>query len=583
MSRSWNVTSTAVFVSLAAGWACGTLYAADPLASVPAGVAGVIGFRNIDDSVAKANALARRIDESYGNWEASAFVKRLGLQPGVCDPTQPVYLILGRPTFDESTLIIAFAPAKDVSLELKDGEVTSLECDSESSVLLKDGFAFMSRRKRGLYAIRRTARAASLAAALDGRQTELRSQSDAFLHFRVPLWQPRIKPFIQLGAAMARVGVQSQATKGRDTKAEEAMVNWVIEGATKVLDQMEGLTVSAAFEADGLRLRHYHRFAPGGSVAKYLSSVSRKGVDPWAHLPAGPFLVAVSADWHVPCGQSLIAGMMGQMFQLPLETETVDPETCARLTKESVACYGQMHGMNMLVTSPPDSLSPMQIMGTYVFEDAARGLAQIQTIQEHAMEAISAFAPSGITGKSTPREIDGVRLTEMRLDSEKMDQETRKGIEAIYGAGCYVRQSIASRSRVAYAISREPDDLVRMVRRTGPEGTLASDASVRAITGSMPSDANVLMLFDVGRALAMVPHMIEVSMAMSEESTTTKSKDDRPPPSPGPLVGWAARVWPTAVGGEMFARTDDAVRIVELARDTSRQMRKTAQTHKSDR
>lgn len=562
------------------GFVTGTLIAGDPLGSVSSGVAGVIVLRDLDSTVPRLTDFLKRVDPAYKEVDhgvlAAEFVdleRVIGVGPGTCDFSKPLCLVLTRPQFRWSSIVVGFTPknarAFEAGLTGERGGIQRLTTrGTRRYVVLRDGVAFVSIRKKAMRAVSAVTPGRSMASTLDARQKALHRESDVFVHLSIDRWRGVIGPYQRIASELAKIGMARQHGEHGDVQGAKAMANWLIDGANTVINQMEWLTLSFAFDGEGFRLSHHHTFKKNGSVARYFASVRSAGVPLLASLPDRPFVMVFGSNWHSPLDASLLMNMAEQALEASAAGKSLDPKKQRRLTDAMSAFYEKTRGMNVMFTTPADRPHPIELFGSYAFDDPVDGLKLIRRIEEGSCEAVASFTPSGgYAAEIKTRWRDGVEFDELRFDANAMDPMARSTMIAVYGKTVCVRQAVSGTDRVVYSMSCCAEkDFIELIKPGEDTATLQGNPLVRRLLRQMPAEPHVLLLADVGRAIAVGPTLMRAGMAAVNQPMPPVA--DVPMPPQGPLVGWAGVVDGSSFTGRFYMRADGLAAAVRLVAES---------------
>lgn len=563
---------------------CSAVHGADPLANVPSDVAGVIGFNDLKETLKNVTGFFARIstenDLSESELQADTVVLEqfLGLKGGTCDFSKPFLVVLTKPQIDRRSVVIGFTPANAKRFASRlTGRADTIqrlsEGDSENYVCLRDGVAFMSARKKAIRTIIECTPDRSLSATLEDRQKQLHRDNDVYFHLRVDRWRAvYITPFIPLLSQFARPGMT--VLPEENAKAVQVIVDWFLEVLGSVLDQMDSVTLALSFDGQGFRFVHDHAFRPGGAVADYLSGARKSGVDLWAGLPDRPFFMTVASDWVSPADGAAMAGLAKRILGEPSVAGKISEEERRRLVEGSAAFYRDIRGRNIMFTTREGQLQPIEMIGTYAVDDPAKVAAQMRSIVESSCQALATFMPSGgYRIESRSSRVEGVSFDEYRFLTDEMDPATRSMVVAMYGENCCVRQAIAGNDRILYALSSEgADSFVKLVKAPPGSRCVGQNKMVEEMLRHLAPHPHIVIVFDIGRAVALGPRMMKAGMAAMQQSIP--DIPDMAPPSQGPLLGWSGVVGDRSFTGQAYISADGVVRAFDLIKKFGEHMRR---------
>lgn len=557
----------------------GSLLAADPLAYVPADVAGVIVFRDLDAAARKINPFLKQINPDHSGLDVPEVGQWLNLPCGQWDPASPVVIVFARPEFTRESMIVGFRPAKGSQLlePVRPGSKRIRKCEGPEGgcfLSIRGGTAFVGRSLKCVRMIPQHPQERSILSVLSDDEKAMLARSDAFMRVDLNRWRDKLTPFVVLGLGMMKLSVAAQSPEGQDAAA---VVGWLADGVRSFIDQMESTSLAFSFDRETIRLDHHHRFAPGQSVAQYLAKVQRGEDDVLAMMPNRPFLMFAASNWHSPKGESLTASLSRHILEMEPVAMRIPEETRKRLLKEIDECYGQTRGSAFMVTSEPGRALPLELVGGYAVKDSASALKQLCFIQENSNEAMSAILPSAhCSGKFKPRRDRGIDIMELNLETDEIAHEMRAELCKVYGEKVRCQQAAAGPNRVLYTFAEPPTNVIDLIKNM-PDDRVDKDPAVRRILDRMPSRPHVVLVFDLEQTLAAVP-----SLAASEGCTMETAKKPRvaqasPSPSQA-LIGWAAVVRPMSISGQLAMDAQDAVKTFKLAREMPQALTKMSGT-----
>ena len=549
----------------------GTILAANPISWVSPDAAGVLVARDLEKSVGRLTRFLARSNPEYGQITqadlAAEFVeleRSIGMEPGTCDFSKPFCVILTRPRFDPASNVFCFTPRPNApiraGLKGKPGTIHRIRSGGRRRyAIARDDFVFVSLRRRPIQTLGQVTPTRSLWARFDDRQKALYEDNDLTVHVSMDQWRDVIRPYRLLVAQVARLGMTSQSRTEFDAKATEALADWFVDGAGKIVDQMTDLTIAAAYDGDGFRLSHHHRFDPKGSVSGYLASVRRTNGPMLSGLPNRPFVMIFASNWRSPKDGSLMAEMARRVLGAGSPADRADAAKLREIIADSGKLYAQMRGMNMMLSTPGDAAQTVEIHGSYGFDDPAKGLELIGKLEAGSCDAMASFTPSG--GYSCDikrRRARGLEFDELTFDLESMDPLSRSMFEAMYGRTARVRQAVAGANRVVYSMTCRGETAFCDWVKASSEATPGGNSQVADMVRSLPQDPHMLLVADLGRTIAFSHHMMSAGMAAEGRKVDFKRGGAKP--LTGSTVGWAASVTDTTFSGQARIATEDLTR-----------------------
>lgn len=542
---------------------------------LPADVPGFIVLPHISESNDKLTKFAQKITKHYIPLEIDDFEQKIGLPADELDTSKPITLIFTKPTFDSADLVVAFHPANlDAFLSnhgLVSGRTGRMEiCDRRMRVLVKDGVVFVSRRLLPLRVLRNVDEGATALDGMDEVDRAYLAHSEAVVHLNLRPWRNKISPVVTLVTTMMQLGIAAEANAEKATAAREVL-GWFGSGLSDLIAQMESITLALRLTDDAIQLEHRHKFDPKGCVGQYLGNVTRESDNLFKTLPNRPFWMVATSNWRCPAGDSLTAKLTEfVMTKKTIVGNQLPEQKIRRVISDVRCCYGQMKGTSFMLSSQKGVIFPMEMVGSYVLENASEGVKQIRFIQENANDALGFVMPCGdLKSKFVAKEKDGFRYDEMQMDFAAMGPAIQKQMELTYGAEARFQNAMVSPTEVIFCMAEPPTSVVTLAKaREAGLPTLAENEEVRKIAGHLQHNPNVVILFDVDRLFAAVPDLA----AQSGVRITVKAKDAGAPGVATPidlpkqsrtLLGWSCVVKPAELTGRLAIDTEDAASATE--------------------
>ncbi|MCZ6683089.1 MAG: hypothetical protein O7B26_07885 [Planctomycetota bacterium] len=568
------------------GSLCQALRAGDALSHVPSDVAGVFIFNDLQTTLRNVTGFFARVDSDFDLTESEltadtvVLEEALGLKAGTCDFSKPFLVVLTRPGMHARSLVIGFTPKNREQfagqLTGRSDSIQRLSSGIKNRyVLFRDGMAFISERKKAIRTFIGGAGKQSLSASLDKRQKQLCFQNDIVFHLRVESWRAvYISPFMPILSQLARTGMTVQSMPKEKTEAVTEVVDWFLERIGSVVDQMEGVTLALSFDGKGFRFIHDHTFTPDGTVADYLSTAEQTDVDLWTCLPDRPFFMAGASDWVSAADRAVVADLAERVLSVPSVSEKISEDERRRLIEVTSAFYGQMRGFNMMLSTREGELQPLEMIGTYVFEDPARVAKQMRSILESSCQTLATFFPSsGYSIEPRACNTDGVSYDEYRFQLEIMDETTRCMVESVYGPNCCVRQAVVGKDRILYTLTAaDADEFVKLVKSPVSSRNVGDNEHVRELVGHLATKPHFVMIFDIGQAMALGPRMMKAGMVAMNQSMPVFP--ELTVDTQGPLIGWSGTIRDRSVTGQAYISADGILRAVDLFKQFGEQMRR---------
>ncbi|MFH1418093.1 MAG: hypothetical protein ABII12_07420 [Planctomycetota bacterium] len=560
----------------------GRLLASDLLSMIPADVAGVLALHDLDASCDELCKFLGSHRAGFSGLNVGLVEEALDCEPGTWDTSKPVVFILIKPDFgflrttdfSETSTLLAFTP-RDYAhyAELvgnQDGRIRRIEqAGSKYYVMTRDGRVFISGKRRSMRAVQRVNQSASLAASLDDEQRAMFAQNDIFLHLPMAQWRDKMN----VVALLAINVMKFQAAAKQEPALIEASTqtfDWVGTGLRTVLAEMDSMSLGIAYDGDAFHITHYHAFRPDGSVADYLGRVKRNGVGPWDVLPKQPFFVFGTSDWQNDGKNSLASRLSKFLLERAEESGRIAPRLRRKVSDRTEALHDQMRGSYFMMCSAPHRLLPLSAMGGYVVEDAEEAGEQLRFIQKNAAGALADFMSGPYWGKMARIEKNGRTYYETPFNLDQMNDVTRQQMIWFYGEDARLQQAVLGKHHAVHVLAApRTSSVFDFVPPGSDAATIGDDPLVQRMRKGLPPDPHLLIIVDVGRCLAAAPYLMQVSPQMTDGAPGASKSEGpagslEPPPSPGPMLGWACVLTPTAIKGHLTIEGDDAVRASEL-------------------
>lgn len=596
----------------------GLLFAADALQLVPGDVAGVVVFRNVTATSEKLTEFVRRIHPGYEGLDFSVVSeKTLGLAPGTIDTSKPIVVIVSKPEGLHNFLkrrglnekgasypVIAFTPKQPAKLlkELRNRENRARRLEGPRGnyyLLMRDGIAFFSPKRKALRILRHVEPESSIAAAMGEDAMSICKQSDVFLHVPLARWREKISPYVWMVSSLIKLGITAQQEPA-EQETTMAMVNWFVDGARGAVDQMETLTLALEFDGETFALAHRFTFERCGGFAEYISQVRRSGLDLWKPLPDRPFVVLGVFDWQCPPATSLICRLNRYFWNTEYARKTVSDRKCKELLASAESCYGGMKGTQFIVTPPPDETHPVQVYGGYAADDPAASFKQYCYIQKNSQKALAGLIPggAGFTGDFKKRQHQGVEYLELEFKLDDVPEMMRRSMVGIYGEGARVQHAVAGKHEVVYSVAQPPWGVLDQIKAMKTGRNAGKNPVVRRIRRLLPAEAQAIVILDIRRLFGLVPHFTQAmnpgrsselgeSRRKAREAVRRRAQEGEaekeasqvkplrraatasgalPSDRPGPLLGWSCLARDNTLDCRLVIEADDLLEAARLAR-----------------
>lgn len=585
-SKKLGSVKTLVLQGIIVASLCPALRAGDALSHIPSDIAGVIIINDLNTTLRNLTGFLARFDPDFELSESELradtviLEEAFGLKGGTCDFSEPFFVILTKPGMDARSLVIGFTPKNREEFA---GQLTG-RADSiqrlargmkEYYVLSRGGLAFVSERKKPIRTIIGGTAGQSLSTKLSDGQKQLCKQNDLVFHLRVDSWRAvYITPFMPLLSQLAQTGMTIHPMSQDKTDAIKETIDWFLETIGSVMNQMDGLTLAFSFDGEGFRFTHDHAFTPNRSVANYLGTARQSDVDLWACMPDQPFFMAVASDWVSPADRAEMADLAKRILDVPSVSGMISEAERQRLIDVTASFYGEMRGFNMMFTTQEGRHQPFELIGTYAFENPNQIAKQMRSIMDSSCQALATFMPSGgHCIESRTCNVEGVSFDEYRFLPGKMDETTRSMVESMYGENSCVRQAVAGRDRILYALTgADPDRFLKLVKRSTGHHNVGDNDQVCKLVSHLPSKPHLLMIFDIGQAMTLGPRMMRAGMAAMNQSLP--EMPEMSVTSQGPLLGWTGVIGDRSFTGQAYISADGILRAVDLFKQFGKQMRR---------
>lgn len=579
----------------------GLALAADPLQLVPGDIAGVVVFRDITATSEKLTEFVRRIRPGYDGFEFSIVSeKTLGLAPGTMDTSKPIMVIVSRPEGLHNFLtrrglngkgtpypVIAFTPKEPAKLlkEMHGRENRPRRMEGPRGkyyLLMRDGIAFFSPKRKALRILRNVKPESSIAAAIGEDAMSICKQSDVFLHMPLARWREKMSPYVWMASNLIKLGITAQQDPA-EQETTMALANWFVDGARDAIDQMRTVTLAMDFDGKTFALVHRFTFERSGGFAKYISQVRRSGLDLWKPLPDRPFVVLGVFDWQCPPKTSLLCRLNRYFWHTDYARKAVPAPKRKKLLACAESCYGGMKGTQFIVTSPPDGIHPIQVYGGYATDDPAGSFEDYCYIQENSQKALAALVPggAGFTGGFKKRHSQGVDYLEMAFKLDDMPEQVRRSMEGIYGKDARIQHAVAGSHEVVYAIAQAPWGIVDQIKAIKTGRNAGKNPAVRRLRRLMQPEAQAIIILDIGRLFGLLPYMSQSGFRpaggpASDENRGASGRDVRAtarlvksgPETKrvGPLMGWSCLARGNALNCRLVIDADDLLEATKIAK-----------------
>ncbi len=549
-----------------------SLWAADPLAFIPAEVPMVLAFPRLEQSAERFDEFVRRFIPEFAGFDVNEVQRGFGLPDGVLDTRAPAYLLMMRPAATPRSFVLVFKPSPDSALFPDHAEkgpaIRRLETvEGPCYLAMRDGVAFASLSSRAMIAARRMSSVNSLAAVLSPQERAMLESSDVYVRFSMAAWRDRLSPFVFLASNLVKLGAQSS---GGEAGAEALQVlDWFTSGAASVIDQMNYVSAALSYDGRVLRVTHHHVFRAGGSAARYLAQVSRDDFDGLSLLPDQPFFIIGEFGWRVPGESALTTQLTRYVFDLPSIRRKFAEDQRQQLLQATRDCYGRMSGSFIMVSSPPDRLQPIYLLGGYAMKDARKGLEEFRFIQENSGEVLSAIAGSPMLRGFESRTEAGRTVYEMSIDYAGLDSETRRQAVLFYGAEARVQEAVLDEDHIGYITAPPPLSVAALAEARDSGRHVGAQPAVRRILATLPDQHHALILVDLGRCFAVVPWLIQAGLGSAGAASAVPPAATVPhTAAAGPFLAWSGTAGEGSFTGCLVIEVGDAFR----AADSLKQM-----------
>lgn len=548
--------------------------AVEILHHVPAGVPGVLVLPRPAAANQALSDLARRINPNYEPISLDCLADHLDVNRESWDPTAPVAIILTKPELKRTSMVVAFRARRDAD---RDTDKSKTICRGERPsgrcwTMARDGLIFCASRRSALRSLSALEGKSTLAADLDDSERAFLDGADAVVRVNLDPWRQRLDSYVTLAANMMKLGITA-STDPQAIAATHALLDWMIGGVNKVVEEMRTVTVAATIRGDMLRLTHHHRFRPGGAVGTYLASVRNNKLDMLATLPNRPFWLVATTNWQCPAESSVTARMTEYVLNLNSGDAAISPKTKNRFISEVRACYSQTRGTSLMMSSGDESLFPLQLSGSYVYEDARKGLAQMCFVQENACETLSMFVPIGdMHTKFQVRRVGDLEISEMKPDLSRLSRKMRDDLSQAYGPEIRYQYVALDDREVMFYMGQTPSGVADLARkRTTDKETLAGDPSVQRLVKALPDAPNIFVAVDLRRLLDELPAIAKITVSDDDGERVpvlpVAHGEGRQAARPDPaLLGWSLTVGRNSITGCLAMNANDLVETTAAAR-----------------
>lgn len=547
------------------------LRADDVLRHVPHDAAGLVSCRNIRELDDQLSKLLKAVKPEFDGLPLADLETTLGFAPGTVDLERRITAIFlhadelsqfmtseGMGGSDEPFPVIAFSPIRPDQFSIETGSTESSHRIHKRHGIwgnyyffTHDKTVFVANRRKSLRLLSRLAESDALAGRLDVQAREVFAKSDVFSHFAMAAWRDRMNPYVSMIGNMVQLGIIAQQSP-ENIKETDAMLKWIIDGAKDAFNQMDSVMVAAQLEGPRIRLFHLHRFDRNRWLSGYLKSVTRSGDEPFQILPDRPFLALGFHDWVCPDDQSLSKIMNERLFSLPGMQKKISKARRDKLTEATRRCARDLHVADYLFCNPTGDLMPFEVFGSYTTRNPGEMLEILEMTHEDSSEAWSILMSGSLggNGKFSQKSNEGFDYREMRFDQPGMPESLIREVKQAYGEKVCMQLASIGKRHVAYSIAQPPAGVVTLLNATKEGRTIKTNPSIRSLCETMPKDANVMLIVNLGRLVQGAqslrgwsngdgsPSDQFPSRLATERSDLGKGKSES---QVGPLLGWSCQ------------------------------------------
>lgn len=559
--------------------------AGSPLENIPAEVAGVVVLPRPAVTAERLSEFARRVEPEFRGIDWTLLSDAMDLWPDCWDTTQPIAFVMTDPSFEflvdpefsSTRTVLVFTPRDPVQfkklLRHRPESVQRIErAGRRYYVMMRDGYAFYGGNRKALRIMRRVRADSSLYAALDAEEKAALKDSDVFVHLPLAAWRDRLNFLALLATNMARMGAVEQDPKV--AAVTKAMFDYISVGVRNIITDMQSLTLAIGYDGTAFKLVHHHGFREGGAVAAYLRKVKRTGMEPYDLMPDRPFFMLGAFDWRTSPQDSISVKLVDHVFAQDLGEEGLTPEVRRDMGDAARACYNQIEGTFFMVApATSGQLSPIDLFGGYAVRNSDDAMKQLRLLQARAGHLTGGLVSGVYPGEFKRRIVGGVEFDEMRLALDQMPASVRDQVLAMYGEGVLLQEMALGDDRILQTMTSRGASVLDMVSARKSGKSLEANAAVARVRGRLPDKPYGVVIFDLGRSFAVLPHFVLESAkgraAFPLERRASFIKNDYDGASGvGPLLGWSCTLGPRSLSGCFVISADDAIAAAEQAKNT---------------
>jgi hypothetical protein len=489
-----------IFVAIA-GW-CVPLAAEDVLSVVPDNVLGVTVVHRLSQTSEKASKLAEKLKLPLPN--ALDLAKaRLGIEKGIDEKGSLALAAVPGDTPKDDPIPLLFVPTTDydalikqLNPEKEEDGITTISIDGDRSIVGKKGnFAVLSARSGSSKALR---------AALDAKS----SVADGLKPMQAWVTEADASAIvtptgIKIGAAkaaeaLAQVREQLGALGGEQAEMAKAMFAVYEKLIQNCPSEVSHAAVALRVAADGdVHFGSRVLFTAESKVAKYAASVPAPSEEPFAGLPADPWVMVLAGTWSPELGNHLIDWSM-QMMELMPGGKKVEPEKIKRLSELAKEQMKGIRSLSMVVGVGAEKGSVYS--GTAIVEkvDNARKFLTDYAKSVNELGKLAGDVESPFFGRMSAKEItiDGTPAVEIEMEIPSTPGAEGipgfdKMLENLFGPGGKMMVYVAAVDDSTIAAAYVSKDLLKKTIASvrNPSASLGADAGITKTAALLPRGA----------------------------------------------------------------------------------------------
>lgn len=511
-SRITHLCILLVAPLVAAALARADLSAAGPLTkSIPADLPFVMVIGNPEAFDAAALAFVRQIDPSSGGSGPLSDLKATVPNGDWVDFSKPLAMAAPAVGAEPSIFWVAVPDFAEKVKELEgaseaDG-VWTVPFGAQTCYVKKaGGFLAVATSSEQLAAATRSG--PSLADALKGREAILKDRG-MLLHLDLVAQRPMMQQGLQQAGMMAPM-MAMQLAQGGDPTQITNMLNGLVQGVQRFVEQLKYVDITANVTKDDLRLTIASGFEEG-PIHSFIAKTKPGKLGGFRDVEGGTFAFAL--DSHLPGGIGEVGSyLMSKMFV------TTEPDSeIAKMVADAKELAALTDGMTLVMQTSGEGI---KVNGAYRASNPAR----FQTLMIKSMEnpnPLQKQMAAGMTYESAGTEkVGGTEVTKYTMKFDESNPAAGQ-MQMLYGTSATIALGQVG-DRVRYCMGSESD--ISKTFTPGTSNPLGGSKFVQSALDALPAERNSVILIDPMGFLPMVPPMFMPPIDTSKIA-------------PGPVIG----------------------------------------------